>query len=79
MNDIRTRLTRCFAAVFPDLPGDQIEAASIRTVKGWDSIALVTLISLVEEEFACSIALEQIPNLESFEKFHQYLAATRET
>jgi acyl carrier protein len=79
MNDIQTRLTRCFAAVFPDLPGDQIEAASIRTVKGWDSIALVTLISLVEEEFACSIALEQIPNLESFEKFHQYLAATRET
>ena len=77
MNDIRARLISCFAGVFPDLPEDQIEAASIRTLKGWDSIAVVTLISLVEEEFVCSIALEQIPNLDSFEKFHQYVAASR--
>ena len=79
MNDIRARLNSCFAAVFPDLPGDKIEAVSVRTVKGWDSIAVVTLISLVEEEFACSIALEEIPNLDSFEKFHRYLIETKRT
>jgi acyl carrier protein len=79
MNEIRARLNRCFAAVFPDLSRDQFETATVQSVKDWDSIAMVTLVGLVEEEFVCSIALEDIPNLDSFEKLYRHLETSRET
>jgi len=79
MNEIRARLNRCFAAVFPDLSRNQCETATVQSVKDWDSIATVTLVGLVEEEFACSIALEDLPNLDSFEKLYRYLEANQET
>jgi acyl carrier protein len=79
MNDTRARLNQCFAAVFPDLSREQFETATVQRVKNWDSIAMVTLVGLVEEEFACSITLEDIPNLDSFEKLYRHLEARRET
>jgi acyl carrier protein len=73
MNDLRSRLKKCFAAVFPSVSQDQIETATPDTIKGWDSIAMVTLISVVEEEFGQSIPLEEIPNLNSFARLYTYL------
>lgn len=45
------RLADCFASVFPDVPREQLTAATPETIEAWDSIALATLIAAVEEEF----------------------------
>jgi acyl carrier protein len=73
MDDIRIRLTRCFAAVFPNHARPDIESATAQSMAGWDSIAMVTLISVVEEEFGVAIAINDIGNLNSFESFQRHL------
>jgi acyl carrier protein len=73
MDEIRDRLRKCFAAVFPNIPVSEIESSSQETIEKWDSIAMVTLISVVEEEFGQPIDLEDLPNLNSFENFRRYL------
>jgi acyl carrier protein len=53
--------------VFPDLSPAEIPRASTSTVSAWDSIASVTLVSLIEEEFGLQIALDELEELTSFE------------
>jgi acyl carrier protein len=66
-------LRRCFAAVFPELSDDEIEAASVDTLAEWDSLASVTLVALVEEEFELAISEPDLPELRSYERIHDYL------
>jgi hypothetical protein len=40
MDDVREKLSRCFAMEFPKLDPDLYSTASAHTVSGWDSIAL---------------------------------------
>jgi acyl carrier protein len=68
---IRQRLQQCFQAVFPDLK--QTENASTETVSKWDSVAQVTLASVVEEEFGVVIPDEKYAELLSFEAWAAYL------
>ena len=66
MNEIESRLDRCFAAVFPDLPASQIRSATVETVKGWDSVATATLITTIEEEFGVEFDVESVGELTSY-------------
>jgi acyl carrier protein len=67
MNDLSTRLIQCFSAVFPDLTEEQIRRASLTSVPKWDSIATVTLISLIEEEFRLHVEADKLGELVTFE------------
>jgi acyl carrier protein len=67
MNDARERLVNCFAAVFPRLSKEEIQHATPDMVRDWDSVSNIMLISVIEEEFNTSIAIEDIENLRSFE------------
>ncbi len=67
MNESRTRLLQCFAAVFPELTSAQAESASAESISGWDSVATVTLAALIEEEFACSVEPEDYEKMTSFQ------------
>jgi acyl carrier protein len=60
------RLAQCFQAVFPNLSASEIAGASTDTVSDWDSVAQVTLISVVEEEFGVMLAEERYGELISF-------------
>jgi len=73
MDDVRTRLTRCFLGVFPDLTPEQAAHASPETVAAWDSVASVTLLTLLEEEFGVSIDVEDLAQFTSFENLQTYL------
>ena len=73
MDDVRTRLARCFAAVFPELPAGDIERATPLTVAAWDSVANVTLLTVVEEEFDVQIPVDDLETLGSFELLLDYL------
>ena len=67
MPELQTRLTGCFATVFPNLDTDEILRASHTSVASWDSLATVTLVSVVEEEFGVSIPPEDFEYLISFD------------
>jgi acyl carrier protein len=70
---VRTRLIGCFRAVFPTLPEDSIQGASQATVPAWDSVAAVTLLNVLEDEFGIEVDFDEITNLDSFDKVLQYL------
>jgi acyl carrier protein len=75
MDDTEERLSGCFTAVFAELSPLAARTARIESVKGWDSIAAATLVSLVEEEFRIRIAPADLPELTSFDAFHRYVEA----
>jgi len=73
MDETRQRLTNCFQVVFPALPQEQIERASTGTVAEWDSVAAITLMNVLEEEFGLEMDLDDLADLDSFDKVLAYL------
>lgn len=73
MTEVQSRLVSCFSAVFPELSPEEIQRASPASVGSWDSLASVTLLSVLEEEFQIQFALEDIEHLVSFELVLDYL------
>jgi acyl carrier protein len=51
MDDAHARLVMCFSNVFPSLPTAEIPTTSMISVEEWDSVATVTLLVVIEEEF----------------------------
>jgi len=73
VNEIEPRLIRCFSAVFPNITVPQIPKASVENVETWDSVAMATLITAVEEEFGVEFDVDNLSNLTSFESILGYL------
>lgn len=73
MDDMEKRLAACFSSVLPDLSPEEVTRASATTVESWDSVATVTLIAVVEEEFGVSIADEDPARFDSFQNILSYL------
>jgi len=73
MDDTKTRLIKCFELVFPDLPVSQIPAASQAGVAAWDSVAAITMVNVVEDEFNIQIDLDMLADLDSFDRILAYL------
>jgi acyl carrier protein len=73
MDETRQRLTNCFQVVFPDLPQETLASASTATVPAWDSIAAITLMNVIEEEFGFQMDLDDLADLDSFAKVYSYL------
>jgi len=73
MDNLQPRLERCFAAVFPDLGPQEIPRASIGSVAAWDSLATITLFTVLEEEFHVPIDPADADNLVSFELILDHL------
>ena len=53
--------------------GDEIRTASIETIDEWDSLASVTLVAALQEEFGVEIDLGDLPELVSFHAVLRYL------
>jgi acyl carrier protein len=67
MDPVRDKLSRCFSLAFPQLQPDQYANASAENVEGWDSVAQVTLLTLIGEEFGIAIDFEEFEGATSFE------------
>ncbi|MBI3680695.1 MAG: acyl carrier protein [Acidobacteria bacterium] len=76
MNDLQPRLVRCFQTVFPGLSESQARQATQAALENWDSVAAITLVTVIEEEFSTSVDLEELPELNSFEAIAAYLDGT---
>jgi acyl carrier protein len=66
-SNIPSRVTACFLNVFPDLAEADVPRASQASMAQWDSVAHVTLLSAIGEDF--QIELDE----ESFESLSSYL------
>ena len=73
MDEQQRRLAKCFCAVFPELSSDEVIRASTATVKSWDSVAVVTLFAVIEEEFGVSLELDDPARFDSFQQILSYL------
>ena len=73
MAEIESRLVNCFATAFPELDPQEIPSVSMGSLATWDSLAGITLISLIEEEFGISISPDDAAGLVSFELSLDYL------
>jgi acyl carrier protein len=73
MDDIQDRLEKCFESVFPDLPAGQVRQCSQETNPKWDSIAAITLVNVIEDEFGFQIDFEVLPELNSFDRVLSYV------
>ena len=79
MNEIEQRLVRCFSAVFPRIQGPQIKNTSVENNESWDSVAMATLVTAVEEEFAIEFDVDSLSNLTSFQSMLDYLKQIKTT
>jgi acyl carrier protein len=57
MDDVSTRLIKCFETVFPDMAESEITIATQDTVGAWDSVAAITLLNVIEDEFQITMDL----------------------
>jgi acyl carrier protein len=73
MDNVRDKLERCFALAFPKLDPRRYATASAQNVSEWDSIAQVTLLTLIGEEFGREIDFEEFEGATSFETLAQVL------
>ncbi len=72
-DDAAKKLARCFSAVFPQLPAQQIASASLETVETWDSVAGITIATAIEEEFEIELDDDAREHLVSFRSILMYL------
>jgi acyl carrier protein len=80
MNNVEEKLSYCFSLAFPKLdPGRRATATSENT-SGWDSVAQVTLLTLIGEEFGIDIDFEEFEGATSFQalasRIHEITAAS---
>ena len=73
MIDLEARLIRCMRTVFPALSEDQAREASQDNVEAWDSVAMLTLLTVVEEEFEMTADYDRVEELASFSGLLRYL------
>lgn len=63
---VEAKLKECFLLVFPELTADTVGQASSETVARWDSVAQITLLSLIGEKFNMSVDFEYFEGATSF-------------
>jgi acyl carrier protein len=77
MADVESRLVGCFLSVFPQLSEADIRNASQEQLEEWDSVAAITLVNVIEEEFSTQIDYDYLPDLDTFAKVLKYLTVDR--
>ena len=73
MDQTESRLQTCFTKVFPELTPEQIADASVDSVGKWDSMASITLLTLVGEEFGTDLDMDDFEQFTSYQGILEYL------
>jgi acyl carrier protein len=73
MDEMQSRLQKCFSEVFPSLSSDEILKADALNMESWDSVASVTLFALIEEEFGFEMDVGDMAERMSFASIADYL------
>ena len=74
LSDIENRLASSFEAVFPGLSPEQARSADQDSLDEWDSVATISLVNVIEEEFGIDLDFEEAVELTSFRAIADHLA-----
>ena len=77
MDNKEAKLIKVFQTVFPDLDPQKVPSASQESVSGWDSVAAITLMNVIEEEFEIQLDFDKAADLTSFPEILDYLRETQ--
>lgn len=66
MTDIESRVSRCFLNVFSGLTPAELPTASQDSLSQWDSVAHVTVLSAIAEEFQIELDEDSFESLKSY-------------
>jgi acyl carrier protein len=66
MTDTQERLAKCFKSLLPNLVLTEMAAVELESLEGWDSVATVTLLVLIEEEFGIDLTSYDLNSDHSF-------------
>lgn len=72
--DLDTKLVCCFHAVFPDLNVAQIRSAATTSLPAWDSVAMISLLNVIAEEFGIDIDWEKLDEITSYTAIRSMVA-----
>lgn len=75
-SEFKPRIIKCFRAAFPNIDENDIESAKMADLEGWDSLASVILISVVEEEFQIQVEDEALEKFDSFKGVSDWVSAS---
>ena len=73
MSDQDDRMVRCFASSFPTMSEEEIRASDFVRLFDIDSLAGVTLVTLIDQEFGISVDVSDLLALGSFEAISQFV------
>lgn len=73
MSDIPSRVSQCFISVFPELTEADLPRASQKSLPQWDSVAHVTLLSAIAEEFQFELDDESFESLTSYPRVLEFV------
>lgn len=72
-SDMKSRLSSCFATIFPDVPAEKLPTLVSRDTDEWDSLATVNLAGVIEEEFDVDVGPDDAQHFVSFEDVEKWL------
>ncbi len=75
MTALENRVTDCFCAIFPSHSREELLTASRESIPEWDSLAGVTLLTLLQQEFHLDIDLGELEQFDSVQAVLDYVAA----
>jgi len=75
LDDRDDLLMRCFAAAFPSATRDEIRTAkTFDAIPGYDSLRMINLLAVLDDEFGVQIDLLDVLELEPFDAVKRYLS-----
>ncbi len=75
MSSVKARVEQCFRTAFPDLPEEELSRAAMSSLSQWDSLSMLVLVGLIEEEFGLQIPPDDLGDFVSLELIVDYLQA----
>ena len=79
MSEQEDRLVRCFASVFPTLSEEEIRTSNVVPLLDLDSLAGVTLVTLIDQEFDMNVEVAELLELGSFDAIAQFVRKQHST
>jgi acyl carrier protein len=75
MTTLENRVADCFCALFPNRSREELLTASRESIPEWDSLAGVTLLTLLQQEFQIDIDLTELEHFNSVHAVLDYVGA----
>lgn len=74
MNETEVKLAHCFSLAFPKMEASRYSSANVENTAEWDSVAQVTLLTVIGEEFGIDIDFEEFEGATSFDALAKRIA-----